>query len=101
MALTNIGPVSDYPVSKGVCLTIDGKKIAVFNSTGQYYAIEDTCPHRGASFAAGTMVGSIVRCPWHGAEVDVRTGACGPPAPRPVQTYDVSCDGTQLFLDLG
>ena len=36
-----------------------------------------------------------------GSEGVDQRGACGPPAPRPVQTWDVSCDGTQLFLDLG
>lgn len=101
MALKSIGPVSDFPVNKGICLDIDGRKIAIFNSTGQFYAIDDTCPHRGASFAAGSMTGTSVRCPWHGAEVDVRTGMCGPPAGRPVQVHDVSCDGAQLFIDVG
>jgi hypothetical protein len=31
--------------------------------------------------------------------VDVRTGQCGPPSPRPVHTIDVSCDGQQLFIE--
>ena len=101
MALTKIGPVSNFPVNKGVCVDVGGKKIAVFNATGQYYAIDDTCPHRGASLSQGSLSGTSVHCPWHGAEVDVRTGTCGPPAPHAVTTYDVSCDGQELFIDLG
>ena len=100
MALQSIGPVSNFPVNKGVCLEIGGRKIAVFNVTGQYYAIDDTCPHRGASFSQGNVQGTQVFCPWHGAAADVRTGACTPPATRGVEVYDVSCDGQQLFLDL-
>jgi nitrite reductase/ring-hydroxylating ferredoxin subunit len=101
MALIRIGPVEDFPVGKGVCVDVDGRKVAVFNATGQYYAVDDTCPHRGASLSQGALSGTSVHCPWHGAEVDVRTGACGPPAPAPVAVYDVSCDGQDLFLELG
>ena len=99
MALTPIGPVTNFPVNKGVCIELGGRKIAVFNVTGQYYAVEDTCPHRGASLSQGQVSGTSVHCPWHGAEVDVRTGQCGPPAPHPVKTFDVSCDGQQLFIE--
>ncbi|MHC4846109.1 MAG: Rieske (2Fe-2S) protein [Planctomycetota bacterium] len=101
MALQNIGPVANFPVNKGVCIEIEGKKIAVFNTTGQYYGIDDTCPHRGASFSEGSLNGTVVNCPWHGAEADVRTGMCGPPSPGPVEVYDVSCDSENLFIDLG
>ncbi len=101
MALQKIGPVGNFPVNKGVCVEVGGKKIAVFNATGQYYAIDDACPHRGASFSQGSVAGTTVTCPWHGAEVDVRTGQCGPPSPRPVAVYDVSCDSQSLFIDLG
>ncbi len=94
-----IGPVTSFPVNKGVCIDADGRKIAVFNVTGQYYGIDDTCPHRGASLSQGSVQGTKVHCPWHGAEVDVRTGQCGPPAQRPVDTHDISCDGQQLFLE--
>lgn len=100
MPLRNIGPVENFPVGKGVCLEIDGKRIAIFNTTGQYYAIDDTCPHAGGSFSEGAMTGSVVRCPLHGATADVRTGSCSPPARADVETYDISCDSTDLFIDL-
>ncbi len=100
MAKHNIGPVENFPVNKGVCVEAGGKRVAIFNTTGQFYGIDDTCPHRGASFAEGTLSGTVVACPWHGAETDVRTGRCGPPSPAPVNTYEVSSDGETLFLDI-
>lgn len=101
MALTNIGPVENFPVGKGVRVDVGGKTIAVFNTTGQYYAIDDKCPHRGASFADGSLSGHTVTCPLHGAQADVRTGACTPPSPSDVESYDVSCDSMSLFVDMG
>ncbi len=101
MALQNIGPVENFPVNRGVCVELEGKRIAVFNTTGQFYAIDDICPHRGGAFSQGSLNGFVVNCPLHGAEADVRTGVCGPPSPAAVTVYDVSCDGKQLFIELG
>ena len=100
MPLRNIGPVENFPVGKGVCIEVEGKRIAVFNTTGQYYAIDDACPHAGASLSEGTLTAATVRCPLHGAGVDVRTGACTAPARGDVETYDISCDSMSLFIDL-
>jgi 3-phenylpropionate/trans-cinnamate dioxygenase ferredoxin subunit len=101
LALVNIGPVENFPVGKGVRVELEGKVYAVFNTTGQYYAIDDACPHRGGSFSEGTLLGSKVTCPLHGAIADVRIGTCTPPCTSDVETYDVSCDSTSLFLDVG
>ena len=100
MAKHSIGAADNFPVNSGVCVEIEGRRIAVFNTTGQYYAVDDTCPHRGASLSEGPMQGMSVVCPWHGAEVDVRTGDCGPPSPGPVNTYDISSSGEELFIDV-
>jgi len=98
VVLKNIGPATGFPVGKGVCVEVEGKRYAVFNTTGQYYAIDDICPHAGGSFSRGPVSGTRVTCPLHGAQADVRTGACTPPARGDVTTYDVSCDSTDLFL---
>ena len=98
MALKNIGPAENFHVGKGVCVEVEGKRYAVFNTTGQYYAIDDVCPHAGGSFSQGAVSGMTVSCPLHGATADVRTGACTPPCRSDVETYDVSCDSTDLFL---
>lgn len=98
MALVNIGPFENFPVGQGVRIELDGKVYAVFNTTGQYYAVDDACPHRGGSFSQGSVSGSTVTCPLHGATADVRTGVCSPPCTSDVETYDVSCDSTDLFL---
>jgi len=100
VALINIGPVENFPVGKGVLVEVEGKRIGVFNTTGQYYGIDDTCPHAGASFAEGTLQGSTVTCPLHGATCDVRIGSCTPPAMGDVETYDISCDSKSLFIAL-
>ena len=37
----------------------------VFNEDGKFSAIDDFCPHMGASLAGGYLEKGIVACPWH------------------------------------
>jgi 3-phenylpropionate/trans-cinnamate dioxygenase ferredoxin subunit len=67
---------------------IDGAIVAVFNSDGQFYAIEDVCTHDGGGLAGGVIENCQVACPRHGAKFCLRTGAAlTPPAYEPVRTY--------------
>lgn len=65
-----------------------GDEVAVFNIDGEYYAINNFCPHKGAPLAEGTICGHIVECSWHGWQFDVRTGECLT-VPDRVKTYKV------------
>ena len=55
-------------------ITVDGKEIIVSNVDGNYFAIDDTCTHSGASLSEGKLEGSIVTCDWHGAQFDCKNG---------------------------
>ncbi|MER3416958.1 MAG: nitrite reductase [Gemmataceae bacterium] len=45
---------------------VEGKLIAIFCHGGQYYAVDDVCPHMGASLAEGSVEDGVVTCSWHG-----------------------------------
>src|SRR3989442_13861518 len=62
-------------------IEMDREKIALFKVGGAFYALSDTCTHRGGPLSEGDVEGTEVTCPWHGATFDLRTGAVlGPPA---------------------
>ena len=46
-------------------ITANDRDIAVFKSDGQFFAIDDRCPHAGASLSSGHVEAGIVTCPWH------------------------------------
>jgi nitrite reductase/ring-hydroxylating ferredoxin subunit len=43
---------------------------------GQWVVYPAQCPHQLGSLESAPLVDGVVRCPWHGYEFDVRTGAC-------------------------
>ena len=48
--------------------------MALFNVDGNYYALENACPHQGGPIADGWVEGLTVTCPWHAWCFDLRTG---------------------------
>jgi nitrite reductase/ring-hydroxylating ferredoxin subunit len=80
---------------------VNGKEIALFNSNGEYYAIDNECTHVGGPLCEGEIEGCRVTCPWHGAEFDLKTGeALAPPAEEGVNTYKVYIDGDFIKIEL-
>lgn len=65
MAMHTVCKVDQLPDGQSGVITIGGKPVAVFRAGEQYYAIDDTCPHMGASLSGGMMEDGVVTCPWH------------------------------------
>lgn len=60
-----VARVSDIPEGRAKVVQINENLIAIFCHEGQYYAIDDTCPHMGASLADGHVEKGVVTCSWH------------------------------------
>ncbi len=92
---------SELEDGEGRCVELAGQKIAIFKHDGSFFALEDVCPHAGASLSEGYLTDGCVRCPWHAADFDLRTGqAKTPPAYDPVQTYAVRINGDDLEVQV-
>jgi nitrite reductase/ring-hydroxylating ferredoxin subunit len=84
----------------GACkrLTLpDGNQLAVFNVDGEYYAIENSCPHKGAPLSEGTLCGHVVECGLHGWQFDLRSGECLT-VPDKIRTFAVSVEAGLLKI---
>lgn len=91
-------------------------EIGVYNINGEYYALHNKCPHRGAPLCEGRITGlmtgpepgeyeieregEIIRCPWHGYEFDIKSGEFVL-EPRTVRsmTYDVTVESPDSLQD--
>jgi nitrite reductase/ring-hydroxylating ferredoxin subunit len=92
---------SDLKPGQGKQIPLEGKILALFNVDGQFFAIDDTCTHAGASLAEGAVADSVVTCPWHGATFDIKTGAVlSDPAYEGVASYKVKVEGDDVLIEL-
>ncbi len=90
MARHVVAPVAEIPPGGRKVVEADGKRIVVFNLSGEFFALLDRCPHQGGALSGGILcgltqsdapgtyrfsrAGEFVRCPWHQWEFDIRTG---------------------------
>ena len=96
-----VAKTEDLAPGQGMMVEAGGKKIALFNVDGDYYAISDTCTHHGGPLSEGELGGKEVTCPWHGAVFDVTTGeVLGPPAMEGVARYNVRVAGNSIEIEI-
>lgn len=63
---TTVCRVGELREGEGKTVAIGDRLVAVFLVGGAYRAIDDLCPHQGASLGAGCVEDGAVACPWHG-----------------------------------
>ena len=75
-----VGLPTEIPIGKSKSISIkDAKskkniKIAIFNISGRFYAISDSCAHKGGPLSKGFLNSDIITCPWHGWKYSVKNG---------------------------
>jgi nitrite reductase (NADH) small subunit len=77
---------------------VEGDEIAIFNFNGIFYAISDTCPHRGAPLSEGFLEAEKVFCPWHCFDFNLKTGECTTVPSLSVRTYELRVEGNDIFI---
>jgi glutamate synthase domain-containing protein 2 len=93
-----IGNVKDCPPGSVVTVTVNNVDLAVCNYDGEFYALNNRCPHRGGQLGDGYLVGSDLYCPLHDWDFDVRTGISRYSSLDRVATYPVLVLGDQVYL---
>ena len=88
--------------SKSFSIRTDGEKdieIAVFNLDGTYYAISNSCAHKGGPLSKGFLDGDIVTCPWHGWKYSVKSGKSPHKGGDSVNSYPVKIIKDKIYVN--
>ncbi|TKS61804.1 MAG: non-heme iron oxygenase ferredoxin subunit [Nitrospira sp.] len=90
--------VGDIPPGSGHVTEVNGHCIAIFNVDGAFFALDNTCAHRGGPLGEGELDGEVVTCPWHSWEYNVRTGISLTTPSASVKTYEVKVDDDDVKI---
>ncbi|EUB76572.1 Rieske (2Fe-2S) iron-sulfur domain-containing protein [Pseudomonas sp. GM41(2012)] len=92
-------PVGKLPQAGGRALfEFDNKSLALFNVEGDVFAIDDSCPHQGASLCGGRLEGRVIQCCAHGLRFDLRSGYLLNSTAVKVTNYPVEIIDGQAFI---
>ena len=97
-----VAKLSDVTEETGHTVEIRGRLVALFQHQGTIYAIDDICPHMGASLGSGAVCEGIVSCPWHGWRFRVTDGtwADAPQSGTRIPQYSTKVDGETILVEV-
>ncbi len=92
--------VSDVKPGEGKTVAVGNRTIALFVEKGNHFALDDHCPHMGASLAGGYCEDGVVTCPWHAWRFRLCDGAWADNPRIKTRTYPVRIDGEHLQIQV-
>lgn len=96
----SVGKASEFEAGQGKSVVVGDRRVALFRDGNDYFAIDDTCPHQGASLGEGMFHDGRVICPWHSWIFEVRTGQCPRNSHEGVRSYPTRCTNGDIEVQL-
>jgi nitrite reductase (NADH) small subunit/3-phenylpropionate/trans-cinnamate dioxygenase ferredoxin subunit len=95
-----LGKVCDFASGAAVAVQAGRRTIAVFRVGDEFFAVNNACPHKGASLCDGEIVISdkLVRCPWHHWNWRLDNGKLESDPRQRLRTYEVAVNGNEVVL---
>ena len=96
-------------------VTVEGHPVLLARVGDKYYAAQGRCAHLGGVLAKGELNGTIVQCPRHGSQFDLKDGHnvrwmrgsglaydIGKTfkSPRPIAVYEVKIENDKIFVKI-
>ncbi len=94
---------------------VSGHDFLLAKVEGKFYACDNRCPHMGGKLAEGKLEGTVVTCPVHASQYDLKDGhvirwtnwsgikltlARLFKPPRPVKIYPVKVEGDKVSIEM-
>jgi nitrite reductase (NADH) small subunit len=95
-----VARATDIPDGERKIVSIGTLSIGVFHHRSQWYALRNSCLHRGGPVCTGTLDGDVLICPWHGFQYDVTTGKFLSDPNAQLDTYPVFIEDGEVVLQV-
>jgi nitrite reductase (NADH) small subunit/3-phenylpropionate/trans-cinnamate dioxygenase ferredoxin subunit len=98
--LHTVCKLGELPDGDSKVVQAGNRLIAVFNDGGKFCAIDDCCPHMGASLAGGHVENGIVTCPWHAWRFRLSDGTWADNPRIKTGAYPVTVVGDEVKVEI-
>jgi len=96
-----IARIEDIPKNGMKMFNIGELGVLLVNADGNFYAVENRCPHMGYPLYLGSLEGTIITCGFHYAKFDITTGkALNNVTDESLKTFKLMIKDSQIFLEL-
>lgn len=99
MSWINVGAPDRVREGAGIVVNRGEVSLAVFRWQGQFYALDNECPHQGGPLGMGRVEDGCAVCPLHEWKFDLRTGRM-PLLPIGVRTYRIELRDDGLYVEV-
>ncbi|MBT4374050.1 MAG: Rieske (2Fe-2S) protein [Nitrospina sp.] len=91
---------ADLEIGKSAIIEVGDKEIALFNYKGNFYAIDNTCPHRGSPLGEGRVEEGILICPNHEWRFELKSGWCPQNPELSTEVYPIKVSDEKIYVRL-
>ena len=114
-SFVEVSKTSEFSDGTKKKVLVQGHEILLARVGDKYYAVSNRCPHLGGDLSAGSLEGTVITCPRHGSQFDLRDGkvnrwlkgsglfsAVGKALkpPKPLNTYNVKVEGDAVLIEI-
>ena len=95
-----VANTASLPAGRTAVVEIEGRTIALFNVNGEFFALDNTCAHRGGPLAEGFVDqrNLTIQCPWHGWTYSLASGASPMMPMAKVEKFEVRIEGEDIKI---
>ena len=94
-----VAKLSDVPDPGKMLVEVEDRLVVIFHVDGSVYCLDDICTHDGGPLGEGTLSGTQIACPRHGAKFDICTGAAlSMPATEATAAHEVRVEEGNIFV---
>ena len=69
-----VARTADIPPGEARFFCVDGRPLMLAHWSGQFFALDGLCPHKGFELHGAMLWDHLLECPWHHYQYDIRTG---------------------------
>jgi nitrite reductase (NADH) small subunit len=95
-----VAKADEIPEGERKVLELEGLSVGIFHHKGRWYALRNSCLHRGGPVCTGNLDGEIITCPWHGYQYNITNGQLTTDPSASLAMYPVEVQGGEIHVEI-